>query len=294
MLHNLPLDIRAESLLAYIPKDKRRLEIRGAHKRNAYEDIANTSCDVDGICTIVLSRNGLYDILPESLFHPIDRFDNIPANEYKEKFKEECEQQQIEEDNARKLFNPFDSFLIELSTAVNKLNSAGQFDIVLEDIICDNLPEKYLDNRFVMRAKKYMPRCKNIRGNKGLFTLMLRHILFDENISIVESAESTDIKDKSPRYNCQLDSTEHENAPLYLGNEFEEEITVYDIHYWKNDECDENFLKFISEMRTFEEFLNECFMSLESSLRFDISSASLPVRLSDDVLFTYLDYNTNI
>lgn len=294
MLQNLPLDIKAESLLAYIPKGKRRLEIRGSHKRNAYVDIADISCGEDGVCKVALSRNGMYDVLPEPLFHPIDRFDNIPANEYQERFKEECEQQQIEEENARKLFQPVDSFLIELSTKVNELNDAGQFDVVLEDIICDNFPKKYLDNRFVLRAKKYMPQCKHIRGNKGLFILMLRHILFDENITISEFSKSTEIKDKTPRYNCQLDVSDYNNAPIYLGNEFDEDITVYDIHYWNNNECDENFLKFLSEMNIFEEFLNECFMSLESSLRFNISSTSLPVRLSDDVLFNYLDYNTNI
>lgn len=294
MFQNLPLDIKAESLLAYVPRDKRRLEIRGAHKRNAYEDIADISDDEDGISTISLSRNGMYDILPECLFHPIDRFDNIPANEYKERFKEECEQQRQEEDNARKYFQPFDTFLFEISTSVNDMGNNGQIDSLLSDIICDSFPQQYKDNRFIRKAKEFIPRCKNIRGNKGLFTMMLRHILFDECITINEHLEATDIKDQNPRYNFRLDATNGNDESLFLGNNFDEDITVYDIQYWNENECSETFLTFISEIKTFEKFLNEYFMSIECSLRFDISTISLPVRLSDDICFNYLDYNTNI
>lgn len=294
MLQNLPLDIKAEAILAYMPKEKRRVEIRGAHKRNAYEDIGEITDNGDGACAISICRNGLYDILPECLFHPIDRFDNIPANEYKERFKEECELQQLEEENARRFFEPFDVFLAELSSLVHNLKNSDGINSALEDIICDAFPPKYRENRFVNKAKKFMPQCKNIRGNKTLMALMLRQIMFDEGMSIEERTVTALFSDASPRYNFRLDDARGKNEETYLGNEYEEDLTVYDIKYWNDEHCDDSFLAFVAEIETFEEFLNDYFVGIEARLRFEISASALPVRLSDEIFFNYLDYNTNI
>lgn len=290
----IPLDIKAETLLSYLPPDKRRVELKGSHKRNAYEDIADINVDENGIFNIAIARNGIYDILPESLFHPIDRFDNIPANEYKEKFKEECEQQQIEEDNARKYFHPFDKVLMELSSIITESKNNEDYSQILENIIFDNLAENYKNNRFVKKAKEYMPLCRNIRGNKSLLTLMIRHILFDEHIKICDSNIQSLIKDKLPRYNSRLDDEVSADNEFFLGNEFDEDVTVYNILYWNENECGKDFLSFVNNMKVFENFLNDYFMGIECRIKFTISSTSLPVRLSDDVFFTFLDYNTNI
>lgn len=291
-MKNIPVDIKAETLLGYLPRNMRKVELRGSHKRNAYEDIAGVCADEGGVLTVGVGRNGMYDILPEGLFHPIDRFDNIPANEYKERFKEECERQQIEEDNARQYFRPFDNFLLELSTIVAGTKNDRAYTGILENVICDRLPGRYVANRFVKRARGYMSRCRDIRGNKGLTTLMLRHILHDENILVSERLEQAGFNDLEPRYDCRLEGSA--GGCTYLGNEFEEEIMVYDVQYWNDGECGSGFLAFVSEMEVFEDFLNDFFMGLETRIRFNISATSLPVRLSDEVFRTYLDYNTNI
>lgn len=291
---SVPLDIKAEILLSYLPRDMRAIELKGSHKRNAYEDIAGIDVDESGTLNIGISRNSLYDILPECLFHPIDRFDNIPANEYKEKFKEECEQQQIEEDNARKYFQSFDKVLIELSSIITESKNNKSHTQILGNIICDNLPKIYQSNRFVNKTKEYMPMCHRIRGNKSLLSLMIRHILFDEHIKIYDSQIQSLTKDTMPRYNYRLYDENSAADELFLGSEFEEDITIYDIHYWNEGECGQDFLSFVRDMEVFENFLNDYFIGIESKLKFNISSTSLPVRLSDDVFYTFLDYNTNI
>lgn len=291
---NIPLDIKAEALLTYLPKDKRSIELKGSHNRNAYEDIAAINEDESGIINVAIARNGIYDILPESLFHPIDRFDNIAANEYKERFKEECEQQQIEEDNARKFFKPFDKIIMELNTIVYDLKSDISNSTIFRDILCDKLSERYRKNRFIKKATEYIPICRNIRGNKSLLSLMLRHILLDEHIRISECLNPNSIHDSQPRYNYQLVDSASFNGDYFIGNEFDENITTYNIQYWSEDECGEDFLTFIEEMSVFEDFLNEYFMGIETCIMFKIAKTSLPVRLSDEVFYTYLDYNTNI
>lgn len=293
MIRAIPLDLKAETLLNYYPRNKRTIEIKGSHKRSAYEDIA-TIDENDRNINIVIARNGIYDILPECLFHPIDRFDKIPANEYKERFREECEQQQIEEDNARRYFQPFDNILMELSALVSAAKNDAGSSQILENIICDNMRDIYINNRFVKKTKEYIAKCSIIRGNKSLLSLMLRHILFDEHVRISECAEQDLIHDSSPRYNYRLDGGISGDNEFFLGNEFEEKIIVYNVQYWSEEECGQEFLTFVKEMEIFENFINDYFIGIGSCIMFNISAKALPVRLSDETFYTYLDYNTNI
>ncbi len=290
---NIPSDIRAEIVSNYLERIRKDFIFLGSHKRNAYEDILSISQDED-VVKIELSRQGLYDILPEALFHPIDRFDNIPANEYKERFGEEVERQRIEESNARSFFSLYDKFIFDLSSVVARLKD-GKFcnNSVLSDIICDTLPDKYKSNRFVARTIEFTPRCQSMRGNTTLITLMIRKVLADEGLKLVMNSKPTSFEDKSPRYNCRLQQGE-DFSELYLGNCYDENVLCYNIQYWNDDFCDESFLRFVDEIKVFESFINDFFMGIETSVHFDISAQALPVRLSDEMCYNYLNYNTNL
>ena len=233
--------------------------------------------------------------MPEALFHPIDRFENIPANEYKEKFAEEYEAQQAEESNARRFFAPFDRFIFGLGCEIDRLkNDAYGDNSVLVEIICDGMPQKYKDNRFVRRMMPYTPLCGKLRGDRGLITLILRKILRDEGIVISEKTMPREFKDDTPRYNTLLDSMADGPDDYYLGNVFIEPVVEYEILYWDEDECGPEFLPFVSEIKAFEEFVNEYFVGIETRIAFSISTDTLPIRLYDDLYRNYLDYNANL
>lgn len=290
----LPEDIRAEVINNYLGKVEKEISFVGSHKRNAYEDIASISQD-EGIIKIELSKQGLYDILPEALFHPIDRFDNIPANEYKERFAEEVEQQKTEEINARKFFSRYDSFVFELSSLVSDLKEKEYGDnSILSEIICDSLPKDYKTNRFVNLAIEFTPQCKSIRGNVSKITLMLRKIMAEEGLTLDPQIKLKNYIDTHPRYNCEIAKEDDAIADTYLGNTFYENTLLYDIHYWNDSFCNGSFLDFVNEIKVFEDFLNDYFMGIETSLHFNISAHTLPVRLSDEMCYNYLNYNTNI
>ncbi|MDE6027839.1 MAG: hypothetical protein K2G23_07200 [Muribaculaceae bacterium] len=288
-----PSDIRAESVNNYFVNARKDLSFLGNHKRNAYEDILSISQENDAL-KIELARQGLYDILPEALFHPIDRFDSIGANEYKERFAEEVEQQRIEEENARNFFSVYDRFIFDLSCVLTRLKEEDYSDNgVLADIICDKLPKEYRSNRFVARTIEFTPRCQGMRGNTALSTLMLRKVLADEGLKLSMNTKQESFVDAAPLYNCRLQQ-EDDASELYLGNCYEENILCYDIQYWNDDFCDEKFLRFIEEIKVYEEFVNDFFMGVETSLHFNISTHALPVRLSDEACHNYLNYNTNL
>ena len=84
----LPKDINAEVLLAYYPKGACKISFSGLHKRNTYNDIVELEPFSDDAIHLTLSRNSLYNALPEYMFHPIDRFDNLPKVEEKEELPE--------------------------------------------------------------------------------------------------------------------------------------------------------------------------------------------------------------
>lgn len=294
MLGNLPPGISAETLCNYLPAEELRIELKGTHKRNAYSDVLGVSYGESGSVTVELSRNSLYDILPEALFHPIDRFENIPANEYRERFAEEYEKQQTEEANARKFFAPLDVCLFALSRELKRIKDERFSDnSFLGNVICDSLPEKVMKNRFVRKMLPFIPLCPRLRGDRTLLSIVLRKILMDEGIGLSPVTCKRTYTDEEPDYNCCLDGPEGSDG-YYLGNEFAENVIEYELAYWNEEECNESFLSFISEMNVFEDFINDFFMGIETAIRFRIGTTALPARLSDDLSYNYLDYNTNL
>lgn len=291
-LKQLPLDINAEELILYLKDTPVKVALCGLHKRDAYNDIVGMEECPDGALGINLARNSLYNVLPEYMFHPIDRFDNIPANETKERFADELKAQEKEKENARRFFEPLDILLLKLKCDVRKaFEKYAETDVVLENALTDSMTEALRRNRFVRQTLKFMPSCKSIRGDKTLLTLMLRKILGEEGLKIVLHNQKIIYEDDSPRYSSQLDG---EIGRMYAGNVFDEAVWCYDIHYWSDDDCNEQFLDFVDEIERFRQFVADYFLSVECILRFHLVKDESPLRLSDTFVYNYLNYNANI
>ena len=101
MPYSLPPDINAELLLNYFPEGKFRISFQGLHKRNSYRDIIEVEDMVDKEAVhATLGRMSIYNSLPEYMFHPIDRFDNLPVNNESEAFHDEVDKQEQEATDA--------------------------------------------------------------------------------------------------------------------------------------------------------------------------------------------------
>lgn len=291
-LSNIPQDISAEVLVNYFTQDDCSVEFHGAHKRNAYQDILEKG-DLDEKLTFGLCRNSLYDILPEALFHPTDRFDGIPANEYEERFSEECRKSQEEEEAARAFFKIYDEFIFKLSCIIARIKESYSDDSVVAEMICDKIEDRYRNNKFIRQAMPFVPLCKKLRGSKFFLTLMLRKVFMDEGLHLEILDRAVEIEDIESRYCCNLDE-EEDISSTFLGNKFEEDILEYVISYWDEESCDENFLSFVKDLDVFREFLDDYFMAIGSRIVFKVVADAPPVVLSDDEGYNYLNYNTNI
>ena len=288
---NLPNDINVELLIKYYPKGKLKVALQGLHKRNTYNDIIETE-ERDDVLDVKVGRNSIYNSLPEYMFHPIDRFDNLPTYEEKQHFEEELDRQEEEIRNAYLFFAPIDVLLLNLRANVREqLEPFASENIVMEQILCDSLSEEQQENRFVKQLIPFLPQCKNIRGNSTLITLMLRKVFMEEGIDIRLKHETRTYSDENPRYENYVGM---ELGNGYVGNTYSETLSNYEIYYWSDAECTENFLKLVDEIEVLRQFVKDWFLSVEEDLTFDIHHDEPPLRLNDDKFYNYLNYNTNI
>lgn len=289
---NIPEDINVELLLSYFPEGACKVALRGLHKRNSYNDIVEVEERKDGSMLFSIARNSLYNSLPEFMFHPVDRFDKLPKLEEKERFAEEYQKQEQEKEDAYRFFEPFDLLLLKLRLAIReKLNEYVESNKVLLDILGDKLTNEQKANRFIKQAFMFIPACKIIRGDKTLLTLMLRKVFMEEGLKIEKRCVAVRYTDSKPRYEDGVDSLLGDG---YVGNTFDEETTIYDIHYWSEEDCDENFLMFIDDIELFRHFIQDYFIAIEETLQFNICKEDIPLRLSDDMIYNYLNFNTNL
>ena len=292
LLRHIPDDINIELLLSYLPKGNSKVFFKGLHKRNSYNDIIDVEEKTDGSLLLGIGRDSLYNALPEFMFHPIDRFDNLPKLEEKERFAEEYQKQEQEKENAYRFFAPIDLLLLQLRVKVReRLNEYVEGNKVLIDIIGDRLTDEQKSNRFIKHALRFIPSCKNVRGDKTLLTFMLRKIFMEEGLKMEVHREIVTYQDDYPRYSSQLGASIEES---YVGNIFEEATNMYDIHYWSDEDCNADFLKFVDDIETFRVFVQDYFFSIEETLHFNICKDVTSLRLSDDIVYNYLNYNTNL
>ena len=153
-----PFDLRTELLLDSLLQNKIDdfnivIKPNGLFYRKFSKDkmsINRDSIDAD-ILNIEISRDGFYDILPESISHNYrnsDSFSN-PVEEFKTRKKEEKE--------ARNFFNPIENELFRFKYAIEKnesfffsnLNANGIVDIIKTILVFEeNIPDKLVVKMF--------------------------------------------------------------------------------------------------------------------------------------------------
>ena len=197
--------------------------MQGVVRRNAQAQLLQRLYGVDDarhqeIQFLSVGRPSLYNALPELLFHPIDRFDNLSPTDDKDKFEEEYDAQEREKDQAHKFFAPFDLMLLRLRMMVReRLDVYAETDKIMIDILGDEITETQKQNRFVKKVLPFLPLCKSIRGNKTYLTLMLRKIFLEEGLTIDIGEQKHSFTDAHPQYNAQLGS---DFDDFYLGNTY--------------------------------------------------------------------------
>jgi hypothetical protein len=291
-MNNIPEDIRAEILFEYLQEGSFEVLLRGLHKRNACKDLLKVESNNNSPLSIELARMSLYDSLPEYIFHSFDCFDQMHGREMKERFHEEVLRQEQEEEKALAFFKPVDIALLVFKKEIYECSIPyASENGVLLNMLCDSLTDVHRQNKFIKKTLNFLPYAKYIRGNRTLLTILLRKVFKDEDIVLKVDIGQQEMVDNNPKYNNTVDSPV---GDVFVGDCFDYSVVCYRVYYWSDEECDEQFNQFIDEMEQFRLFISDWFISVEEKLYFIIEDSSSVIRLSDTLIYNYLNYNTNL
>ncbi len=291
-INNIPQDINAELIFDWLHDNSFKIALNGQHKRNAYNDLVEIEHRPDDTLVFHLGRNGLYHSLPEYLFHPLDRFNNLSEGDNKEIFSEEIRKQEIEKENAVKFFEPIDLLLMIYKVRARRsLRNVTEENSLMIDILSDHLTDSQKRNRFIIKTLPFLSFCRNIRGNKTLLSLMLRKVFIEEGLKIDVVKDTLRWEDENPHYS---DSLGEELGISFVGNVFDEDVYLFYIDYIP-ETIDAKFPSFLNEIEEYRLFISEFFISVEQILLFSIKGMDTDtIILGEEESYNYLNYNTTL
>lgn len=180
--------IAAELVDRGIPAENIVFYPEGTAKRAVSKDIVGVEHDTDGqeeLLLIRTSREGLYDALPEGLFH--QPYNSKPFKT-KEELIREIQVHRQEEKEARKFFLPFENefYQLRLISELKEKNTAHGFSssnrLLFNSLYGDS---SFFDKRQINLLLHLLPLAYTIRGNYTL-TAQCFELLLDTQVAISE------------------------------------------------------------------------------------------------------------
>ena len=293
-------DIKAEVIIGDlidkgIDIDIILVEHESLFERNYSTDVSGAYIDmVRKLIVISIARNGLYDVLPEGLFHPFTRYNNLDAEDRKKEFQK----QKQEEINARKFFMPLDNEFF-----VQRVNLELELLQLVRNPI--NILKKYFFNDqgipdyFARKFMIFLPFTNEIKGDIELTAYSLSEIL-NEKVTHKSFYSVT----RNIRNNLAGNSSNGNNVlgeNFICGDYFEENLLNWEfLIILKDDSKFSNFTEMENNIgeKIIEKFF-DFFIPVEIEVKTHILCESgLQLQLSNDNEQTepilYLGYNISI
>lgn len=196
-LKTLFLDIKAESIVLELEKKNiSRKDIFTENKstftRTYRRDVIKYKKNPDADKLFLeLSRNGIYDNLPEAFFHKNTKIENASYATARQRKKKE-------EKNSRLFFSPIENEIFNQKINIEKTEIAliDEFYSSDNDFLLNfwNL-NSYKHNPYVIKLIKLLPHCNKIAGDFELTKLSLEKIL-EEKVTFKKNFESVGLKTK--------------------------------------------------------------------------------------------------
>lgn len=293
-------DIKAEVVIGDlldkgIEIEKFLVEHKGLFERNYSMDVSGANIDmIRKLIVISIARNGLYDVLPEGLFHPFTRYNNLDSDDRKKEFQIQKE----EETNARKFFMPVDNEIF-----VQRINLELEMLRLVRDPI--NILKKYfihdkaIPDQFARKFMEFLPFTNEIKGDIKLTAFALSEIL-SEKVVHNNYYSNTRISQNSASINHSKEN-KLSGENFICGENFEESLLNWEFTIiLKND----SNLSYYADMnkriadKIIEKFC-DFFIPVEIEVKIHIlCEAGRQLKLTDEKGQTeqelFLGYNTSI
>ncbi|MEO6917315.1 MAG: type VI secretion system baseplate subunit TssG [Chitinophagaceae bacterium] len=192
---SLDRDFKAEVIAAEMveqgtPEDQILIMVLGAMKRPFRKDVESVADELSEYnnreyVVIKTPKEGIYDMLPEGLFHHPSAHSSVSTE--KELIKA-IRQRKIEERNSRKFFLPFEATInhlrVQMSSYENRLDKRTHYD-ELVDIFRDHWEIfQYLDNRQADLFLHLIPILHDLRDNHPVIEIIME-MIFDLPVQII-------------------------------------------------------------------------------------------------------------
>lgn len=214
-------DIKAELLISALwdKIDEWTVSYDGTFNRNYAEDIVEADINMG---EITLSRNGIYDVLPELIFFRTNDLSSLDSRD----FKEQDDKLHLRKNHIIGFFKPFDSMLFNKSVQLEKLLNECEDDslqsLLLHYFDYDITEEK---NIFVKKFAPMMLFAARLRGDFRKLSAILsavtdcfvtyfvkkRHVRF---IIIKENLNSAEYKQFTSELKPLFDMVEEKFIPF--------------------------------------------------------------------------------
>lgn len=285
----MPLELNAEMVAAILTELTGEYVVRheGVFTRNYKGDILNINVKNR---TMSVSRDSLYHLLPQVVFHKIDLFRGITGVNHQDKFKEKWEKQKREKEIALNYFAPFDSAVFSIKSAYqSELNKWFTQNLFVAEFIFEghDNPED-IKNPFIRQLLIFLPHARLIRGNRQKTESILRWVL------------GNNIKLETHCFTKQYTAGEYEgildDSPpdaMYCGNEYPDSYFLAVVKIQQNIEKMEEIYAQEKVMEAFKTFFHRYFMPVYEELEIEIGDFEKePVM--DDASPLFLGYSTQI
>lgn len=205
--------------------------------------------------TVVLSRNGIYDILPEKMFFDLDELRFMEPRDFALRVSEMYE----EKKNIQDYFKPFDSFFFNQSLRLFKVvgHIVNHRTALLLRLLYDYDIEKE-ENRFVRQLAPLLIHVTELRSEIGVLSNVLAEIL-----------------------ECHVDY-----HILHQDNE-----VMFIVH--KRNLSSKEYITFMNELKPLFDFVNLWFIPMNMDCNYKVKDYQQCFVLSSDKPLV-LDYNTQI
>ena len=238
--------------------------------------------------TFSLNRDSFYHILPEYLFHPIDRYHGTMGSP--EEFDRRYDEQEEQEKNALTYFKFFDQeyqkLRMKLQSWLNEhIFKGNQF---LSDFITHDVPFNR-NNPFIMAVYPCLPWLRSHRGNRQMMETALSYAF--------SGCASVDYQRKEEL--MALDKSIHSSVEgiidyLFCGATFRTKVYYWHVCYQTPIGTEAKLAELQKDIKEFSDFFATWFVAIEDHLQIEFSDWQEPPVLTTQQSGIFLNYSTQL
>lgn len=239
-----------------------------------------------------LKRDSFYHILPEYLFHPLDRYSDCDGD--KEAFMQRRSAQKKIEDEAKEYFHPYDKALNDLRVRFqNHLN-----DSILgnEAFIIDFITENSDVNKANPFIRACLPCILGLRANRGSASLLTQALKMTFGSQMCEYDRSfVEVPVMIQPDSCHI-SLDGSIDDLFCGDHFMDWIEFISVKYQTSIKSSEDISRITSELEEFSSFFRRWFLADNQMIDIHFGDFRKEPVISDNTAdgYLFLNYNTQL